>query len=836
VRDHGGRSESDNLREALGEAGQITLSVAREAIMTATLDWKRPLRSALALLPPIVALALAWLLWGLIQPHVWVLFYPAVFISCLLGGRRGGLIATALSTLLVWFLLPESRSFVLDARSFLAMGVFVATGVALALFQDRLSKAHAALAARNQLEADLREMTELHDKVEQLANERRMFAELVEQSSDFIGMADPAGKPVYLNPAGRRMVGLPADRSVEDTEILDYYPPEQRSFASDVILESMRATGEWHGETYFRHWQTGQAIPVSDRHFMIRDPATNRILGMATITRDISDLRKAQDELRRTNEELAEARGFLENVLESSTEYSIIAMDLERRVLAWNSGAARNYGYEPGEVIGRSSDMLHVPEEIHSGLVADLHQRALVEGAASGLFRRRRKDGTVFLAQVTITRRKDARGNTIGFLVVSHDVTAAQRHVREQQFLAEVGESLQASLDPAETIERIAQMASRFMGDACVLDVMQEDGMLRRARIVHSANEALATALEKILPGRNHPVWTVLETTRPLLLPELPDDYLRSVARDEEHLRLLETLAPRSAILVPLVARGRITAVLTVVSCRADRRYTNEDLLLTEELARRASLALDNARLYELSRQAIQTRDQVLGIVAHDLRNPLGTIIMQAALLRLGIGGQEGKRGPPADRIERAATRMNRIIQDLLDVTRMESGRLAIEPARMGAKALITESVEDQKPLAASASLELFIDITEDVPDVWADRDRLLQVFENLIGNAVKFTQPGGRIRVGCSSRGQEVIFWVNDTGAGIAAENLPSVFERHWQAADDVGRGAGLGLPIVKGIVEAHGGRIWVESNPGVGSTFFFTIPTAASVEERAA
>ena len=169
---------------------------------------------------------------------------------------------------------------------------------------------------------------------------------------------------------------------------------------------------------------------------MIRDLETGEVLGMATITRDISSLREAQDQLRRTNDELAEAQEFLENVLESSTEYSIIAKDLERRVLAWNAGAARNYGYTPAEIVGRFSEILHMPEDIRSGRVAAVHQRALEKGHAVGLFRRRRKDGTEFLARVMVTRRNDARGKAIGYLIVSHDVTAEQRHVEEQRFLA----------------------------------------------------------------------------------------------------------------------------------------------------------------------------------------------------------------------------------------------------------------------------------------------------------------------------------------------------------------------------------------------------------------
>jgi signal transduction histidine kinase len=139
-----------------------------------------------------------------------------------------------------------------------------------------------------------------------------------------------------------------------------------------------------------------------------------------------------------------------------------------------------------------------------------------------------------------------------------------------------------------------------------------------------------------------------------------------------------------------------------------------------------------------------------------------------------------------------------------------------------------------QRPLASSSSLELRYDVDDDVPDIWGDQDRLLQVFENLIGNAIKFTKAGGCITVGAAPRDHQVIFRVEDTGAGIAAENLPHVFDRFWQATRANRQGAGLGLPITKGIVEAHGGRIWVESTPNRGTTFFFAIPEATPEQGR--
>jgi signal transduction histidine kinase len=204
---------------------------------------------------------------------------------------------------------------------------------------------------------------------------------------------------------------------------------------------------------------------------------------------------------------------------------------------------------------------------------------------------------------------------------------------------------------------------------------------------------------------------------------------------------------------------------------------------------------------------------------------------LQAGLLRRGEADPERRK--PAEAIERATVRMNRLIQDLLDVARTEAGKLAIECNRIPVAQVVLDSIETQKAFAAAASLELEVDLGPDLPDVWADRDRVLQVFENLVGNAIKFTGPGGRIGVGAVPRDREVLFWVSDTGSGIPSDDVPRVFDRFWQARRAERRGAGLGLPIVKGIVEAHGGRVWLESTPGLGSTFFFTIPTVARVEQ---
>jgi PAS domain S-box-containing protein len=235
-------------------------------------------------------------------------------------------------------------------------------------------------------------------------------------------------------------------------------------------------------------------------------------------------------------------------------------------------------------------------------------------------------------------------------------------------------------------------------------------------------------------------------------------------------------------------------------------------------------------RVEEALRLALAAREQVLGVVAHDLRSPLSSILVTSTSLP-----REDERVRKArEVITRAASRMNRLIQDLLDVALVEAGQLRLATSALSSRELVEEAAEMERPLAASSQVEVRTSLELEPAAVRGDHDRLLQVFENLIGNAIKFTAAGGRVTVGAAQHETEVLFWVADTGCGIAPHDLDKVFDRFWQAAASTRRlGAGLGLPISKGIVEAHGGRIWVESTLGRGSTFYFVIPRAGPTEE---
>jgi signal transduction histidine kinase len=226
-------------------------------------------------------------------------------------------------------------------------------------------------------------------------------------------------------------------------------------------------------------------------------------------------------------------------------------------------------------------------------------------------------------------------------------------------------------------------------------------------------------------------------------------------------------------------------------------------------------------------------RDELMAIVAHDLRNPLGAITMRAALMQKVPDSERVRE--QAEAVENIAMRMEYLIKTMLDVTTMEAGKFSVSPGRCDVDELLREATEMFETLSASKEVE----IEQVVPDqglaIHADRERVLQVLSNLLGNALKFTPQGGRVTLRAERQGATVRFGVQDTGPGIGRENLPRIFERYWKVETPGKKGTGLGLFIAKGIIDAHGGRIWVESEVGRGSSFYFTLPIASPAKQQA-
>jgi len=241
------------------------------------------------------------------------------------------------------------------------------------------------------------------------------------------------------------------------------------------------------------------------------------------------------------------------------------------------------------------------------------------------------------------------------------------------------------------------------------------------------------------------------------------------------------------------------------------------------------ALATENARLFEEAQRAVTAREQILAVVSHDLRNPLSTILLAAEVLaKAGEGTEQEACSSSLARITRSAQRMLRLIDDLLDFANIEAGRLAIKRGPCDPEPLIREVLASFEDAAQQARLSLAGSVEPGLPALYCDRDRILQVLSNLVGNATKATAPGGHVTLRAEARGPDLLFVVSDDGHGVGVEVARHLFERYWRGAEAAHAGSGLGLAIARGIVDAHGGRIWVESEPGHGASFLFTVPTA--------
>jgi signal transduction histidine kinase len=427
------------------------------------------------------------------------------------------------------------------------------------------------------------------------------------------------------------------------------------------------------------------------------------------------------------------------------------------------------------------------------------------------------------LARVAMARRQEAEREAAE---AQHARAAAEREERRAAFLATAGRELASTLDYKHAIATLAKLIVPNIADICVIDLAEAEGTLRRAAVAHrdpDQEQALTALVGQV------------ERDVPEALARVIQERETRVIGYQSSLLVYAGVPPeerRSLLAVPLVSRGQTLGII-LAAAAVGRLFTQEDAALAGELSRHGSLAIDNARLYFESQQAVSARDEVLAIVSHDLRNPLHAVMLAASLL------QTSEKIAPEDReqfeiIDISAKRMQRLIEDLLDVTRLEGGkRLPIEPAPLDIESLFGETYELFKSEAATCAITLQYHAGDGVAAVYADRHRVLQVLSNLIGNAMKFTPPGGMITYRAEPHDTTVQITVADTGPGIPNENLGDIFNPYWQAKRTARLGAGLGLPIAKGIVESHGGRIWVESEPGAGTKFHFTLPVALTAED---
>jgi signal transduction histidine kinase len=312
------------------------------------------------------------------------------------------------------------------------------------------------------------------------------------------------------------------------------------------------------------------------------------------------------------------------------------------------------------------------------------------------------------------------------------------------------------------------------------------------------------------------------------LFSHLSEDELRETVKDEMKIQALLQLGIRSAVVVPIPGRHSVLGVVGFVSPKPDR-YTSTDLIFAQELARRISLALENARLYREAQEANRAKDEFLATLSHELRTPLNAILGWTQILR-SKRLDEVTTGRAFEAIERNAKSQAELIEDMLDVSRIITGRLRLDMKPVGLPSAVEAALDSVKPAADAKNVHLACDLDHECGLMMGDSNRLQQIVWNLLSNAVKFTPPGGYVRVTLRRDDSDIKLTVSDTGKGITPQFLPYVFERFRQAETMVSRtstGLGLGLSIARHLVELHGGVIEASSEgEGHGATFTVTFP----------
>lgn len=558
-------------------------------------------------------------------------------------------------------------------------------------------------------------------------------------------------------------------------------------------------------------------------------PAIERALAEAAVRaerrRVASERERLLDELARREEELrlvTDAVPVLISYLDSGCVYRFANRSYE----LW-------FGHPREEVIGR-----HMAEVL--GETAYQTVRPNLERALRGernefeTFASYRNGGGRHIHVNYIPRFDGSR--VVGCYALVADITERRRAEQMARFVARVSAALAELTDSVSTMQKVAGLTVPTFADWCAVDMVDDSGERRRVAIMHSDPDKLRAyrVLIERYPPRTadpHSIPHVIRTGSADLLADIPDSLLAQTAHDHEHLQRLRGMELRSHILVPIRSRGNTLGVITFITAESGRRYTPADLEVAQDLAHRCAVAIQNAVLYEELREQDRRKDEFLATLAHELRNPLAPIRTGLRVMRMESGNTEAVE-QVRTRMERQTDQLVRLVDDLMDVSRISRGKLSLKKEQVELAAVMGSAVETSRPLVE----EMGHDLTVELPahPVWLDADptRLSQVFMNLLTNAAKYSDRGGRIRVTAVPHGSGVEVVVKDSGIGIPLDKLNSIFDLFSQVDRSLEKaqgGLGIGLSLVKQLVDMHGGTVFARSDgPGQGSEFVVRLPAA--------
>ena len=704
---------------------------------------------------------------------------------------------------------------------------YAAQDVALAL--DLARRAAVAIDNARLYKVAQDELADRRRAEEALRLSEARFRAILEQSPLSTQLLAPTGTTIRVNPAWETLWGVTLEQ-IADYNILEdpqleargIAPLLRRAFAGEAVqLPAIRYDPNETIADRSRYddparWVRAFAYPVKDANGAVRE--------VVLVHEDVTETRGAHEKLRSSEERLRLAL--------AAGRMNVWDWNLSTDVVECSENARDFWGVD----IARAADFMAV---IHPDDVESIHDagRNALTGSGPYLceYRLIAPNGPSRWVQSRGRVDRAPDGRPLRMLGVTIDITELKLAEEATRLLADAGETLGASLDYHVTLQNLARLVVPRLADWCAVDILSESGTLERMSVHHPdpARVALANELfTRFPPRRTSPYgpWHVIETGQPEWIDDITDDVLQAVAHGPDHLALLRGLNLRSYICVPLLARGTTMGVLTFVYAESGRRYRSSDLALATDLARRAAAAVDNARLYQQLRTEDRRKDEFLATLAHELRNPLAPIRTGLTLLRLTNDDQAAERTRQV--MERQLGHMVRLIDDLLDLSRVTRGKVQLESERVDLWSIVGSALEASRPLIDAAGLHLAIRLPEAPVLLDADRTRMSQVLSNLLNNAAKFTERGGRVELEAAEDGAEVVILVRDTGIGIPKQMLAHVFEMFAQVGDAKARthsGLGIGLTLVKRLVELHGGRVWAESEgSGQGSTFVIRLPRA--------
>ncbi|MHB8575332.1 MAG: PAS domain S-box protein [Dehalococcoidia bacterium] len=680
-----------------------------------------------------------------------------------------------------------------------------------------------------------------------LAVSEHRIRSLAEHSADAVALLDRTGELIYISPAVRNVLGY-TEAEFSAMDPFSVVVPEDLPLAQQAMTRLLQNPIEPVTiQVRARHQDGSERWLELVGTNLLEDPTAQAIVANF---RDITVQRQAQDELRISRDQL---QAILQSVADGITVQQpsgelLFANDAAAQLIGAASVDAllntpRAQVLQPYTILNEAGDPV-AAEDLPG-------RRALAERrpAEMVLRYRTRASGEERWSNVRAVPALDENGEPKFAVSAFQDITPLKQAQISLRFLAEASAVLAASLDVEATLRSVTRLAVPALADVCVVDLVNAEGELQRFSVVVpdgvSDQPAWDVGRQPLNPDAAYGPAAVLRTGQPELLPEVTEEILRNASRSPEHLEILQQTRISSHMIVPLRSRGSILGLITFVSTKSRRRFGPRDLEIAEEIAQRAALSIDNARLYHDAKQALSgaeaaldVRDQFLSIASHELRTPLTSLKghLELSLRRLQ---RDAPRQDVVHSLQIATdqvNRLNRLVGELLDVSRLAGGRFSVTPEPLDLSALLMRVVEAEQGIDPLRTIQLALPPRP--VHATADPSRLEQVIVNLVHNARKYSPEETPILLTLRRVRGNAVITVHDEGIGIPPEDQAMIFTPFHRAAnvDRAISGLGLGLYIAHEIVQAHGGALSVESAPNAGSTFTVTLSLPPSAGKHTA